>query len=221
MVMSPVGSQAGRKRWSRAGFTLIELLVVSTIVVLLIALLLPSLAAAREAARRVRCMGHLRQIGLGYHLYAQDHDGWTWSQNGSGDSIRLRKGGAYLGTGLLLQEGILISPDVFKCPSAQPRVGAGSERIQYVRYSLDSPPGEWGSDYFQRINNFRGASLHIDVDLNRGVEADNPREAPNRPYHREIFNVLYLAGDVQSVTTAEVPMALPWAGDWFRLHIDR
>ncbi|MCL2640783.1 MAG: prepilin-type N-terminal cleavage/methylation domain-containing protein [Phycisphaerales bacterium] len=60
---------------SRRAFTLIELLVVVAIVALLVALLLPSLARAREVAKRTKCLANLNSIGNAIHMYmAQNSD---------------------------------------------------------------------------------------------------------------------------------------------------
>lgn len=59
----------------RAGFTLVELLVVMAIVGLLASLLFPAMQSSLMSARRAACASNMRQLGLGFMLYAAVHDG--------------------------------------------------------------------------------------------------------------------------------------------------
>ena len=71
----------------RGGFTLIELLVVVAIIALLVSVLLPALAAAREQARGAYCLSNLRQLGMASSYYVGDWNGFLPTYNLEGGHI--------------------------------------------------------------------------------------------------------------------------------------
>ncbi len=159
-------------RQINTGFTLVELLVVIAIIGILIALLLPAVQAAREAARRMQCQNHLKQIGLACQLHENSHrfypsNGWGFRWMGDPDrGVGERQPGGwvynllpYLEEGAIYGVGAGLQPNekrealtlqkshvipIFHCPSRRAaRQYPGDE----LSYNADEPEAVAKSDY--------------------------------------------------------------------------
>ena len=112
----------------RRAFTLIEFLVVISIIVLLIAILLPMLSSARESARLVQCASNLRQQGMGTLASANDRNGALpkvreagnpWGLTTNHWSRWFSLSGNRWNLGLIWDDGVLPTGEIFYCPSQE------------------------------------------------------------------------------------------------------
>src|SRR4051812_39651568 len=64
----------GKRHWKVQAFTLVELLVGIAIISILGSLLLPALGKAKARAQRLKCLSQMKQLGLGFSIFASDHN---------------------------------------------------------------------------------------------------------------------------------------------------
>lgn len=137
---------SGARRGQHSAFTLVEVLVVVAIIGLLASLLLPALAKAKGNATAIACRHNARQLGFGWILYADDHEGRLVPNLGSENSGWVsgsldyeRSNSDNTNSNLLLDPRYAkLGPyakeaRLFKCPSDASYVGSGAGRRARVR----------------------------------------------------------------------------------------
>jgi len=144
---SSIGLFAKQGRRGKRGFTLVELLVVIAIIGILIALLLPAVQAAREAARRSSCTNKMKQIGLALHNY-HDTFGTFPAIKGGPDTVAS-------GVGLQLRLG------------PYPRLCAFLEQTAIFNEAMKNPPVT--VSYNNPVRNYEIPTLLCPSDITSGA----------------------------------------------------
>ncbi len=148
------------------GFTLVELLVVIAVIAILAALLLPGLARAKAAARRIQCINNQRQLAATWVIYAGDNSD-RLAANGHNDppsrTLKQWVQGAFFNLTDTTNQALLLDPNyalfanylrtikVYTCPTDQTQVRVNGVNQQRIRsYSLNGYLG-WAGTWDNRL----------------------------------------------------------------------
>ncbi len=186
---SAAAASNGLKPASRHAFTLIELLVVIASIAILAAMLLPALSTAKSKAQRLRCTSQMKQLGVGFTLFASDHlnqyPPTAWSsgdyqyQLSWDDYLHRYIGGTAPDADLILgiSGGIADKgsiPKILKCPADRIEITIiwavfGQRRTYAMNYAGPSfiltsgtaplPPAEYGVGVYYNLRGSAAGSL--------------------------------------------------------------
>jgi prepilin-type processing-associated H-X9-DG protein/prepilin-type N-terminal cleavage/methylation domain-containing protein len=191
------------RRCRCAGFTLVELLVVIGIIAVLIGMLMPALAAARNQSRSVACRSNVRQIAMACLMYAQEHKYWIGYDAAMGDRKALLYPYLRMGT----RNTDVNDRDVWQCPAnlrmEQEAAYGFNTKLNFVKFSRIKKWPQTVALGDAGINDAREPilSTHLmppSTMSSAGIGRPNPLRHP-----RKLVNVAFVDGHVEGLPMLE------------------
>jgi prepilin-type processing-associated H-X9-DG protein len=190
--------------------TLIEMLVVFGLLVLLAAVLLPGLSAARKSARIAQCQSHLQQVGQAIYCYCQHYNGCIPAVTASPtNQVWNNAAGAPDSLGVLVTQSYLAAPGVLFCPLDT----CNSAHVDGAR--IGKPAGKAGGDaycsYLYRQECIGTGTFHVDS-LGRNPQGRLMRALaldvscppyPELAHEGDSVNILFHDGSVETADNEE------------------
>jgi len=180
---------------NQPAFTLIELLVVIAIIALLVSVLMPSLARARDLAKSAGCAMHLRNLGLGLVLYQGENDDFvvpSYNMTGTGgEGTPLDGWGPILDLGGLVAGNETLAGSSFMCPSVDDKDGVADR----YKDPNDSTGWMWWPNFRYGVGNERMTESQAltnfgmefrSIRLAYWINGDNPIGG-DKSFDRDVF----------------------------------